>query len=110
MEFNEYQKLAKTTLVNNNEDDRLLMARLTLGLVGEAGEVAEKIKKHIRGDKNYIELKESIAKELGDVLWYLSVLSDECFNINLDYIATENLKKLQERKNNNKIRGSGDER
>ena len=83
----------------------------TLGLVGEAGEVAEKVKKVIR-DKNGIfdnESKLGIKKELGDVLWYISNLCTE-LNFNLDDVASQNLEKLKLRAARGKISGSGDDR
>ena len=109
MDFKTYQKKARETaqypeLGSNN-------IYPTLGLVGEAGEVAEKVKKVIR-DKEGIfdnESKKAIKKELGDVLWYLSNLSTE-FGFALDDVASENLAKLKNRSDRNKIFGSGDER
>ena len=83
----------------------------TLGLVGEAGEVAEKVKKVLR-DKNGnfdIESTEAIKKELGDVLWYLSNLCSE-FNFSLNDVAMLNLEKLELRASSGKITGSGDDR
>ena len=83
----------------------------TLGLVGEAGEVAEKVKKVIR-DKNGIfddESKIGIKKELGDVLWYISNLCTE-LNFNLEDVALQNLEKLKKRAAKGMISGSGDDR
>jgi NTP pyrophosphatase (non-canonical NTP hydrolase) len=83
----------------------------TLGLVGESGEVAEKIKKILR-DKNGIvekEDREEIKKELGDVLWYLAQISTE-LKIKLDDVAKTNLEKLFSRLKRGKIKGSGDNR
>ena len=80
-------------------------------MVGEAGEVAEKVKKVIR-DKNGIfdnESKLSIKKELGDVLWYISNLCTE-LNLNLEDVALHNLEKLKLRAAKGKISGSGDDR
>ncbi len=84
---------------------------LALGLAGEAGEVANKVKKIIRGDGN--ANMELIAEELGDVLWYLSELSafvckdsDDPFG----EIAARNISKLRSRFERDKIKGSGDNR
>ena len=80
-------------------------------IVGEAGEVAEKIKKVIR-DKNGIfdeESKKGIKKELGDVLWYLSNLCNE-FDFKLEDVALQNLEKLKLRAAKGNISGSGDDR
>ena len=78
----------------------------TLGLVGEAGEVAEKVKKQVRDG---VFNRHEVAKELGDVLWYLANLSND-IGYNLDEIADMNIEKLTSRKNRNKIKGSGDNR
>jgi NTP pyrophosphatase (non-canonical NTP hydrolase) len=79
----------------------------TLGLCGEAGEVAEKVKKHIR-DGRTLDRAE-LAKELGDVLWYLAVLADD-LGLTLSEIADINIRKLMDRKTRGVISGSGDNR
>ena len=78
----------------------------TLGLVGEAGEVAEKIKKYFR-DEDYS--KEDIVKELGDVLFYVTALANH-IGSDLQTVMNTNISKLQDRLNRNKIQGSGDNR
>ena len=78
----------------------------TLGLCGEAGEVAEKVKKQVRDG---VFNRHEVAKELGDVLWYLANLSSD-IGYNLDEIAAMNIDKLSSRKDRNKIQGSGDNR
>jgi len=78
----------------------------TLGLCGEAGEVAEKVKKQVRDG---VFNRHEVAKELGDVLWYLANLSSD-IGYNLDQIADINIEKLSSRKDRNKIQGSGDNR
>lgn len=82
-----------------------------LGLVGEAGEVAEKIKKIIRDqDGELTDMnREEIAKELGDVLWYIAILSDE-MGVTLDKVAEMNIYKLTSRKKRGVLSGSGDNR
>ena len=77
----------------------------TLGLCGESGEVAEKVKKHLRDGASLDELK----KELGDVLWYLASIASD-LNISLNDIALTNVEKLQSRMERGKISGSGDNR
>lgn len=77
-----------------------------LGLNGEAGEVAEKIKKDIRGDD---EEPLDIGDELGDVLWYLARLCDE-LDYDFDSVARRNASKLTDRKERDVLKGSGDER
>jgi NTP pyrophosphatase (non-canonical NTP hydrolase) len=82
-----------------------------LGLCGETGEIAEKIKKLIRDKKAILdeEFISEIKKELGDVLWYLAVLAKQ-FDLNLNDIAEKNIEKLASRKERNVLSGSGDER
>lgn len=109
MNFKEYQKKSRETAIYPNLGENFIYP--TLGLVGEAGEVAEKIKKVLR-DKNGIldeETKEEIKKELGDVLWYIAQVATE-LNLSLDDIAKSNLEKLKSRKERNKLQGSGDNR
>tara|TARA_R110002012_G_scaffold54244_5_gene139165 strand:- start:243 stop:569 length:327 start_codon:yes stop_codon:yes gene_type:complete len=78
----------------------------TLGLVGEAGEVAEKIKKVVR-DKEFSKVE--VEKELGDVLFYVTALANY-IGTDLQTVATVNLAKLHDRRDRNKIHGSGDNR
>ena len=77
-----------------------------LGLCGEAGEVAEKIKKSIR-DGHFNE--EDVAKEIGDVLWYVAALC-QSLNICMEVAAMNNILKLESRKARNVLGGSGDDR
>ena len=106
MNFNEYQKLARSTAVYPVQDK---IVYPTLGLCGEAGEVADKIKKTIRGDSTLDEVTGNIADELGDVLWYLAILADD-LGVDLEDIAKWNVDKLQRRMKSNKIKGDGDNR
>lgn len=109
MTFKDYQKTSRLTAVYPNKGHNYIYP--TLGLVGEAGEVAEKIKKVIRDDNGIIseEKKLEIEKELGDVLWYLAQLSTE-LKITLEDVAQSNLEKLKSRLERNCIKGSGDNR
>ncbi|OGC51356.1 hypothetical protein A2982_01195 [candidate division WWE3 bacterium RIFCSPLOWO2_01_FULL_39_13] len=109
MDFKTYQKKALRTAVYPNIGSNYIYP--TLGLVGEAGEVAEKIKKVIRDDKGKIskEVRLNLIKELGDVLWYIAILSYE-LKIPLDTIAKTNINKLHSRKARGKLGGSGDDR
>ena len=109
MDFANYQIEARRTAIYPNKDKNFVYP--TLGLVGESGEVAEKIKKILR-DKNGTfddESKLALKKELGDVLWYLSNLCDE-LEFSLNDVAKENLEKLNLRLSRGKISGSGDNR
>jgi NTP pyrophosphatase (non-canonical NTP hydrolase) len=83
----------------------------TLGLCGEAGEVADKVKKVIRDDDGVFSdpVRESLKLELGDVLWYVAQLASE-LGFDLDSIARANLEKLASRAARNVIAGSGDQR
>ena len=111
-EFSEYQTWSKQTAVYPSDNVRDIYAYLTLGLAGEAGEVADKMKKFLRGDdgdKFSEERREAIKKELGDVLWYIARLSDE-LDLPLQEIAQLNHDKLMSRKERGAIHGSGDNR
>lgn len=111
--FNEYQNISKETAIYP-KDKELALAYVALGLNGEAGEVAEIIKKLIRDCENLNEhdmliAKDKICKEVGDVLWYLSAICCE-FDLTFNEVAQTNINKLQSRKNRNKLKGSGDDR
>ena len=106
MNFNEYQKLARSTAVYPEEYKVIYPA---LGLCGEAGEVAEKIKKTLRGDTHRSDQLHRIADELRDVLWYLAILADD-LGVELEDVAKWNVDKLQRRMKSNKIKGDGDNR
>jgi len=85
---------------------------LTLGLTGEAGEIANKVKKFIRDGATkdeYLAKRIEIGYEIGDVLWYCAVLADE-LEMNLGHIMEKNLEKLADRHKRGKISGSGDNR
>ena len=109
MNFTEYQNLALSTAIYPKKYETIYPA---LGLCGEAGEVAEKIKKSIRDGIDYgyeEEFKADLTKELGDVLWYVAALASD-LDISLDDVAKKNVQKLASRKKRNKIGGSGDDR
>ncbi len=109
MTFSEYQRQSRKTAVYPNRGKSLVYP--TLGLVGEAGEVADKVKKVLRDDGGIVtnEKKEELKKELGDVLWYLSQIATE-LKFSLDDIAKTNLGKLFSRLKRRKLSGSGDNR
>ena len=108
MELNTYQKTALETAIYPLDKEIIYPA---LGLCGEAGEVAEKIKKVLRdgGSFNDPETITAIAKELGDVLWYISAIASD-LGLTLNKVAWMNLDKLQKRRKDNKLKGSGDDR
>jgi len=106
MDFNEYQEKALTTLIETKDKDKII-ARLTLGIAGESGEIVEKVKKYMRGDYPIDFLSEYLFGELSDCLWYIAILA-HILGFNLDTIAKYNIRKLQSRKERGKIKGSGD--
>jgi NTP pyrophosphatase (non-canonical NTP hydrolase) len=88
------------------------MEYLTLGLTGEAGEIANKVKKLIRDGAHrdaYEAKKIQIAYEIGDVMWYCAVLAEE-LDMDLGHIMEKNLEKLADRKRRGTLSGSGDSR
>ena len=103
MDFREYQRKAVTFAIYPATHKVLYP---TLGLCGEAGEVAEKVKKQVRDG---VFNRHEVAKELGDVLWYLTNVCND-IGYNLDEIADLNIEKLSSRKKRNVIQGSGDNR
>ena len=113
MTFDEYQREAATTA---HYPGRLESNPIypVLGLNGEAGEVAEKLKKLIR-DEEWEKgplpenVRAAMAKELGDVLWYISACCDE-LEITMAEVAQINIDKLRSRQKRDKIKGSGDDR
>ena len=108
MELNEYQNKALKTAVY---PESMKINYPTLGLCGESGEVADKVKKVYRDGHGIFspEKTAEIAKEIGDVLWYVAVLSHD-IGYELSDIAQMNIDKLASRKERNKINGSGDNR
>ena len=109
MTFEEYQQQSNRTAVYPDKGNNFIYP--TLGLTGEAGEVAEKIKKVLRDKGGAVDeaTREEIKKELGDVLWYVAQVSTE-LGLNLDEVAELNLQKLFSRLERGKINGSGDNR
>ena len=88
------------------------MEYLTLGLTGEAGEIANKVKKFIRdgaAQDEYLAKRIEIGYEIGDVLWYCAVLAKE-MEMDLGHIMENNLQKLADRKKRGTLSGSGDNR
>ena len=106
--INEYQNKAIATAIYG-EGSSIIYP--TLGLTGEAGEVADKVKKVLRDSNGEFtdEKKLEIAKETGDALWYIAALSRD-LGYTLEEIAQMNLDKLASRKERNMISGSGDNR
>lgn len=106
-EFNQYQQ--STSLTAKYPKEKAL-DYCTLGLVGEAGEIANKVKKVIRDNRPVDEAFVADMKaEIGDVLWYVARLADE-LGISLEDVATYNMNKLLSRLERGTISGSGDNR
>jgi NTP pyrophosphatase (non-canonical NTP hydrolase) len=115
--LNEYQKQAMTTCMPSSEN----FSYMFLNLVGEVGEFASKVAKHIRKDKATIHTSrlelydvsnkenEELMKEAGDILWQLSGLCT-VMGWSLEDVAQMNLDKLASRKERNVIDGNGDNR
>ena len=109
MELGDYQRRSRATAVYPGAGADLLYP--TLGLCGEAGEVAEKVKKMLRDDDGVltVERRTALGAELGDVLWYLAQVATEA-GLELDVLATENLEKLRSLAQCDVLTGDGDER
>ena len=109
MDFNFYQEEAYKTAIYPNKGENFTYP--TLGLVGESGEIAEKIKKVLRDNGGELtpSIIEDIKFEIGDVLWYCAALAKE-LGITLDDIATANIIKLKSRQDRAVLHGSGDNR
>jgi NTP pyrophosphatase (non-canonical NTP hydrolase) len=109
--MDEFQKQASVTAVYQ-ETLKDYLGRLSYcvhGLTGEAGEIANKMKKVYRGDIPDHEFRRLAIDEMGDVLWYIAMLAME-LGVTLDDVARQNLQKLSDRKARGVIKGSGDHR
>lgn len=110
MTFDEYQKQALKTAVNNYEP---LMEKTiwAMGVAGEAGEVVEKWKKIVAYKEGKVSDEDlaELAKELGDVVWYIAVLA-HTLGLSFDDIMQRNVQKLADRQKRGQIMGAGDNR
>lgn len=124
MTIQDYQKIIALTAIYPKE---IGLAYCALGLTGEAGEVAEKIKKLYRDglgsdhtykewgllkdteDPDIINFKNNLKKEIGDVLWYCTALAHE-LGLDLEDIMQTNYDKLIKRRETNTLHGNGDNR
>ena len=109
MTLDDYQKYSRETAIYPDLDHNFVYP--TLGLTGEAGEIANKVKKIFRDGQGIMteEKSQELAKELGDVLWYIAQLATE-LHLSLDQIATQNLERLASRKERGTLHGDGDNR
>lgn len=102
----EYREYTRETCIYDPND---AFEYTILGLCSEAGEVAGKYKKFLRDNTPWEDLQLAMMKELGDVMWYVDRIADE-FGLSLQTIMEANVIKLQARKANNTLTGSGDDR
>jgi NTP pyrophosphatase (non-canonical NTP hydrolase) len=104
--LNNYQMQARKFAIY---PERMKITYPALGLAGEAGEVADKVKKIYRDGRDDSRFRGEIAKEIGDVLWYCAALADD-LGFSLQQVAEMNIYKLKSRMSTGKIGGSGDDR
>ncbi|MFZ2555850.1 MAG: nucleoside triphosphate pyrophosphohydrolase family protein [Minisyncoccia bacterium] len=111
MDFDEYQKLATRTATFDGKSAEYALMYLGLGVTGEAGEIAEKLKKILRNDAGVIseEKRDALKQEIGDVLWYLSQLA-RVLEIPFSEAAKANIEKTADRAARGVIKSSGDQR
>jgi NTP pyrophosphatase (non-canonical NTP hydrolase) len=109
--MNGYQYLAQRTAVYPGKGSSIGLAYAALGLNGEAGEVAEKVKKLLRDADGVLDdvRRAAIKKEIGDVLWYAAAVAAE-IGVQLDEVARANVEKLAGRAERGTLQGSGDNR
>jgi NTP pyrophosphatase (non-canonical NTP hydrolase) len=111
LHIQEYQHLALSTFTMKSTDQLNAIMYAALALNGEAGEIAEKVKKVLRDKRGNFEREDfiALAYELGDVLWYVAVMA-HLIGFSLIGIMKMNIKKLANRKSRNVLHGSGDNR
>ena len=109
MTFNDYQDKSRETAIYPNAGNNIIYP--TLGLVGEAGEIANKVKKIQRDSHGILSesMRLAILDEMGDAMWYMAQLATE-IEVSFEEIAIQNIEKLQLRKQKGTIHGSGDTR
>ena len=107
----EYDNFVAEKWMNGTEDFETQMTIAGFGLAGESGEIAEKLKKWIRGDYHMgLGKQQEVLKELGDILFYISTMA-RLVDSNLDYVMDLNIQKLTDRqKRTGTLRGDGDNR
>jgi NTP pyrophosphatase (non-canonical NTP hydrolase) len=103
-EFKDYNEFVKGMKVYPEKHAIVYPA---LGLAGECGEISEKLKKWLRGDRELD--KQALLLELGDPLWYITALADD-LGFTLQDVVNANVEKLSSRKERNVLKGDGDNR
>ena len=110
MNFNSYQEKCAKFKKYPDKDDLQALVYCVLALGGEAGELQNKVKKLMRGDKSLsAEVRQDLLNELGDVLWYVAMTAYE-LGCPLNMVADMNIKKLQSRLDRETLQGDGDDR
>lgn len=111
MTFSDYQHESRQTAIYTSRNVGNHLAYLALGVTGEAGEMADKVKKLLRDQEGAMstEWKEAFIKECGDVLWYLAQCATE-LGVDFEHVAETNLQKIKDRKARQQISGEGDSR
>lgn len=103
----QYQNRLKEIQANYPNYNEVGLAVFALGLNGEAGEVAELVKRYYRGEP--LPDEETFVKEVGDVLAYLTLICTE-LGISLETVMLRNLKKLEKRVKDDTMLGRGSDR
>ncbi|MDQ4121887.1 MAG: nucleoside triphosphate pyrophosphohydrolase family protein [Acidobacteriota bacterium] len=104
MNFDEYQQAIEKFAVYPRDEELTAVSYLALGLNGEAGEVAEQVKKAIRNDGQITdERRAKILDEIGDVLWYAARIASE-FDVSFGEIAQQNVEKLEQRRKSKNLK------
>ena len=108
MTLNEYQELDMATAIFPTDMGVVYPA---IGLAGETGEVAEKVKKMLRDHAGVLDdkMRHDIALELGDVMWYVAAMA-RALNYSLDDVARLNVEKINSRQQRHMLHGDGDNR
>lgn len=111
MTFDEYQQQAPSTAHCDYDDPIMERSIWAMGIAGEAGEVVEKWKKIVAYKHGVVSDEDmtELAKELGDVVWYIAMLAHS-LGLSFDDIMRRNVEKLQSRKARGAIKGAGDNR
>lgn len=122
--FDNYQSSASVTAIYPGQGEIEGLMYAALGLAGEAGEVANKVKKVWRDESGFeyrdnafggmtleyhSKLKQDLQAELGDIAWYLAAVANE-LGVSMEQAAHDNLAKLESRQRRGVLGGSGDVR
>lgn len=107
-DFNQYQEFVRGM---KRYPEEYAIVYPALGLAGESGEIAEKVKKYIRDDNGVMntDRRDALLKELGDPLWYIASLADD-LGYSLQDVVDANVTKLTSRAERGVLKGDGDNR